>query len=285
MAFPPELDQASYRTRHADLIGFDDLQLAQHWESYGMIEGRSASKVHDRTSLLKILDSCNSILEIGVFDRPSLEPLKREGRTIHYADWLNKESLIRRATAVPDRQPENVPDIQYVLSNGYDQIVDKYDAITSHHCVEHQPNLIQHLIDIKTKLNPGGLYLFSVPDKRRCFDYFIPETTVLDVIEAFYEQRQTPSLKSIFEHRCFTRHDFLTAPNPYTSSSPDMRACLDSAFREFLDNNYVDVHCWQFTPYGFKQLYNQLLSLGLVPAYQEFCVYCAGPEFYVALAF
>jgi len=287
MALPPELDTSTYRTLHKDLLNFNDTELAKHWESYGLFEGRTASKVQNRSNLLGILDSCNSILEIGVFDSPSLEHLRREGRTIHYADWLDKESLINRAASTPGRHPENVPDIQYILSKGYDQIDTKYDAITSHHCVEHQPDLIQHLKDVHSKLNPGGFYIFSVPDKRRCFDHFIPESTVLDLIDAFYDQRHKPSLKSVFEHRCFTCHDFLTSPDPYTFTfaPPEMRACLDRAFIEFSENAYVDVHCWQFTPHGFKRLYNQLLSYGLVPSYQEFCVYCAGAEFYVALAF
>jgi SAM-dependent methyltransferase len=285
MAFPPELDISTYRSFHQDLLGLGQAELVKHWESFGLLEGRTASKVQDRISLLNLLQPCQSILEIGVFDNPSLEFLKGDGKIIHYADWLDKESLIRRAASVPGRHPEKVPDIQYVLSNGYDQIKTRYDAIVSHHCVEHQPNLVQHLIDVQSKLNPGGFYLFSVPDKRRCFDHFIPESTILDIIEAFYDQRKKPSLKSVLEHRCFTRHDFSASADPYISASPETRACLDNAFAEFSHNKYVDVHCWQFTPYGFKQLYNQLLFLGIAPSYRDFCVYCAGSEFYVALAF
>jgi len=285
MAFPPELDVSTYRNFHRDLLELNDIQLIKHWETFGLLEGRTASKVQDRISLLSLLQSCKSILEIGVFDSPSLEFLREEGRTIHYADWLDKESLMRRAATIPGRHPEKVPDIEYVLSNGYAQIVTQYEAIISHHCIEHQPNLVQHLIDVRSKLNFGGWYLFSVPDKRRCFDHFIPESTILDVVEAFYGQRQKPSLKSVLEHRCFTRHDYMTSADPFISASPELRACLDTAFMEFSRSDYVDTHCWQFTPYGFKQLYNQLLSLGLVPSYRDFCVYCAGSEFYVALAY
>ena len=285
MEFPPEIDVSTYRSFHKDLLGLSQTQLIKHWENFGLLEGRTASKVQDRMSLMNLLQPCQSILEIGVFDSPSLEFLRGENRTIHYADWLDKESLIRRAISVPGRHPEKVPDIQYVLSNGFDQINTRYDAIVSHHCVEHQPNLVQHLVDIQSKLNSGGFYLFSMPDKRRCFDHFIPESTLLDVVEAFYAQRQKPSLKSVLEHRCFTCHDFSTSPDPYIFTSHETRACLDNAFSEFSQNAYVDVHCWQFTPYGFKRLYNQLLSLGIVPSYRDFCIYCAGSEFYVALSF
>jgi SAM-dependent methyltransferase len=285
MTFPPEFDCTLYRSLHPDLAGLEDAKLTEHWEAFGLAEGRTASQINDRFGLMSLLKSCSSILEIGVFDSPSVEFLRDESKKIHYADWLDKESLKTRAALIPGRHPENVPDIHYLLSQGYAQITERYDAIVSHHCIEHQPNLIQHLNDVHSILNPGGWYLFSVPDKRRCFDHFIPESTIVDVVEAFYNQRVKPALKSVIEHRCFTRHDYQASSDPYISFSPELRTCFDNAFQEFANHDYVDVHCWQFTPYGFKRLYNQLKSLGFVPSYREFCVYCAGAEFYVALAF
>lgn len=285
MMFPPEVDCSIYRTLHQDLAGFDDAQLIEHWESFGLSEGRTASQINDRFGLMSLLKPCCSILEIGVFDSPSVEFLRDETRTIHYADWLDKESLRSRAALIAGRHPDNVPDIHYLLSQGYSQITERYDAVVSHHCIEHQPNLIQHLTDVHSILNPGGWYLFSVPDKRRCFDHFIPESTIVDVLEAFYIQRAKPALKSVIEHRCFTRHVYSATTDPYISSSAELRTCLDNALQEYTSRDYVDVHCWQFTPYGFKRLYGQLRNLGFVPPYREFCVYCAGAEFYIALAF
>jgi hypothetical protein len=285
MPFPPELDCSLYRSLHADLANLDDAELLEHWERFGRAEGRTASQINDRAGLLSLLLPCQSILEIGVFDCPSLEFLRAENRIIHYADWLDKDSLKTRAAMIPGRRPENVPDIRHILSNGYAQITNRYDAVVSHHCIEHQPSLIQHLNDVHSILNPGGWYLMSVPDKRRCFDHFIPESTIVDVVEAFYSQRLKPQLKSVIEHRCLTRHDYQGSANPYTSSDPSLRICFDQAFQEFTNNDYVDVHCWQFTPNGFKQLYTQLHGLGFVPPFQDLKVYCAGPEFYVALAF
>jgi hypothetical protein len=285
MTFPAELDCSLYRSLHPDLAGLDDAQLFEHWARFGLAEGRTASQIQDRSGLMSLLEPCRSILEIGVFDCPSLEFLRSEDRIIHYADWLDKESLKARAELIPGRRPETVPDIQYLLSQGYAQITDRYDAVVSHHCIEHQPNLIQHLHDIRSILKPGGWYLLSIPDKRRCFDHFIPESTLVDIVEAFYSQRVKPGLKSVIEHRCLTRHDYQSSTNPYASSDPGMRACLDRAVQEFAANDYVDVHCWQFTPHGFKQLYTQLNELGFVPPCKELRVYCAGVEFYVALAF
>jgi SAM-dependent methyltransferase len=285
MTFPPELDCSIYRSLNPDLASFDDSQLIDHWDTYGFTEGRTASVIHDRDSLFRLLEPCQSILEIGVFDKPSLEFLRAQGRTVHYADWLDKEELIRRATGIPGRNPADVPDIQYVLSKGYDQIKERYNAIVSNHCVEHQPCLIRHLSDVHSKLAPGGWYIFSVPDKRKCFDHFIPESTFVDAVEAYYSQRKSPSLKSVLEHRCLTRHDYQVAADPYITIEPTLRQCLDEAHSEFAKSEYVDVHCWQFTPHGFKKLYAQLQILGLVPLCRELCVYCAGIEFYVAIAF
>lgn len=63
------------------------------------------------------------LLEIGPFDNPSLEPLRRPGLQIDYADHLSRAELVERARLRPERNPEAVPPIRYVFAEGdYDQI-------------------------------------------------------------------------------------------------------------------------------------------------------------------
>ena len=57
------------------------------------------------------------------------------------------------------------------------------------------------------------------------------------------------------------------------------------AFKEFSENEYVDVHCWQFSPLSIKKIFNQLMVLELIPSIAELKVYPGGSEFYVAIAF
>jgi len=239
----------------------------------------------DRGQFLRLLASKSIFLEIGVFDNPSIEFLRESETLVHYADWLSKDELIQRAKCIEGRNHSQVPDIKWVLSDGYNNIDIKYDAVISHHCVEHQPDLVRHFIDIKSITKTDGWYLFSLPDKRYCFDHYLPESNILDVLEAFLLERKSPSFKSVLEHRCFTSHTFQTGINPFMCSDPAMVDRFNSALEEYKASNYVDVHCWAFTPDSFRTLFNQIIDLKLLPGYQDFKVYPGIGEFYVALAF
>lgn len=281
----PEVDFNCYRNRYNDLANHSDEQLSFHWQHHGLNEARNASTITTRAQFLSSLAPCQSLLEIGCFDRPSLDFLADGSKTIHYADWLSRDELVKRAKQLPGRNHLNVPEIRYVLSAGYEQITRKYDAIVSHHCVEHQPDLIGHFKNVLNLLEPHGAYFFSLPDKRRCFDHFIPESSILDVIVAHLEGRSRPSLMSVLEHRCFTSHNWKHDLNPYLSMDPAKRLEIDKAFAEYRLREYVDVHCWQFTPASTKLLLSQLRSYSYIPELSDTRVYCSDGEFFVALAF
>jgi SAM-dependent methyltransferase len=104
------------------------------------------------------------VWEIGPFDRPAVEFLHGPGVVIDYADDLDTAELMARARTIPERNPDTVPLIRYVLSNGgYGQIKSQYDAVVSQHCLEHQPDLVAHLQQVARLLNPHGIYLCSIP--------------------------------------------------------------------------------------------------------------------------
>ena len=165
LSFPPEFDAAAYRSRYADLAGLRRSELKQHWRQEGRRGRRNATALESRDDLLRYLQPAGHLLEIGPFDNPSLEPLRRPGLHIDYADYLSRAELVERARLRPERNPEAVPPIRYVLSEGgYDQIQQRYDAVVSHHCLEHQPDLIGHLLQVAGLLKPAGVYLFTLPD-------------------------------------------------------------------------------------------------------------------------
>ena len=225
----------AYRSNNADLAAFSEQQLLKHYDDYGKNEFRITTGISNRNDFLELLSSRNSLLEIGVFDSPSLDFLadSDEAPIIDYADYLSREDLVARAKLIvlngESRNPQNIPEIRWVLSDGYDQIDIKYDAVVSHHCVEHQPNLISHFTDIRSILTPGGWYLFTVPNKYQCFDYFIPESTIVDVIDSYYMNRKSPSFKSVLEHRAFLSHTYHDGINPYHSVNPSMRERFQKA--------------------------------------------------------
>ena len=285
--FSPE----AYRLKNPRLSRFSDGQLINHYRKYGKKENRISTIISNREEFLGLLVGKKSLLEIGVFDSPSLGFLtdSDEAPLIHYADFLSREELISRADQISlnggNRVSENVPEIRWVLSEGYKKINIIYDAVVSHHCVEHQPDLVAHLWNVKSILCSGGWYLFSIPNKHHCFDHFIPESTIVDVIAAHYSECKRPSFKSVLEHRVFTSHTFQDGINPYNALDSSAKSRIEMAFKEFSENEYVDVHCWQFSPLSIKKIFNQLMVLELIPSIAELKVYPGGSEFYVAIAF
>ena len=280
-----------YRNRYFDLAELDDMQLIDHYRDYGINENRVPTCISTREEFLSLLTDQSSVLEIGVFDSPSLDFLREssEVKVIHYSDWFDRDELIERAITIKnaggDRDPSKVPELEWVLSRGFDQINHTYDAIVSHHCAEHQPDLIQHLLDVRSILSDGGWYLISLPNKNSCFDHFIPETTIVDLLTAYYLQRRKPSFQSVLEHHLFTSHTHSDGINPYDSRNPNMKLRFEKVLAEYNESEYIDVHCWQFTPISFQRLISQLDSLRLIPSIDELKVYPAGGEFYAAIAF
>ena len=281
----------AYRLNNHDLANHSDQELVEHYDKYGKKENRITTRISNRKGFLDLLFGRKSLLEIGVFDSPSLEFLTNsdESPLIHYADYLNQESLVARAKLLnqngSSRDPQKIPEIKWVLSDGYEQINVKYDAVVSHHCVEHQPDLISHFTNVKSILEPGGWYLFTVPNKYLCFDHFIPESTIVDVLDSYYTKRTFPSFKSVLEQRVFISHTYHDGVNPYDSADTSMKEKFQQAFDEFCSSEYVDAHCWQFSPNNLRRILQQLSAFKLIPAINEFKIYTGAFEFYVAIAF
>nr|WP_051205402.1 hypothetical protein [Salinimicrobium xinjiangense] len=80
-------------------------------------------------------------------------------------------------------------------------INEKFDNVVSSHCIEHQPDLIQHLNDVSQILFPEGKYYLIIPNKRYCFDHFNCESKLEDVLNAHEEKRIKHSLRSVITHR------------------------------------------------------------------------------------
>ena len=205
----------------------------------------------------------DSILEIGPFYSPCVR-----GDNVSYFDVYDTAGLVRRAQAIGD-DVERIPQIDFVSETGDLSIVNRqFDAAISAHCIEHQPDLIGHLQNVRRVLPTGGKYYLIVPDKRYCFDHFIPETTVEEVISARGLDRH--SLMKVIEHRAFTTHNDPALhwaghhynPEYHGSILPRTRDAI--AEFETASGNYVDVHSWQFTPEVLSKIVDDLKFKGLI---------------------
>lgn len=285
-SLPPNFDPISYRKRYSELTGLRRSQLREHWRGGGSREGRNAASIESCNELLNCLQPAHNILEIGPFDNPSVEFLREYGVSVDYADYFDSTDLVARASSIEGRNPESVPFIRYVLSKGgYEQIAEKYDAIVSSHCVEHQPDLITHFLHIGRLLKPHGIYVCSMPNRRRCFDRHLAPTQLVNVLTAYFEKRQKPSLESVLEHRCFTVSNWHDDPDPADVLPSNLKERLAQACREFESNSYVDVHCWKFTGDSIRRILQRLVKLNFLPAATKIRTYNLGNEFALAVAF
>ena len=126
------------------------------------------------------------------------------GEGVFYLDVHDRQYLMGRARRIPGRNPEAIPTIHCV--GQLSAVREKFRLVLSCHSIEHQPDLIGRLRDVEAVLEAGGAYAAIVPDKRYCFDRFLPESTVAEPLAALHEGRTKHTLQKIIEHYALTTH-------------------------------------------------------------------------------
>lgn len=189
-----------------------------------------------------------AVLEIGPFYCPRLR-----GTGIKYFDILDQNQSRERA-AMLGLDPAGCPPIDYVSPTGDLRMVDeKFDAVFSSHCIEHQPDLIRHLCDVAGLLRPGGAYFLIIPDKRYCFDHFHPASTLTEICEA---EGRTITTEAIISRNYrgmahnYSKLHWLGWHGDRLNDSKGEAAAMASIGR----GEYVDVHNWAFTPESFQEI-------------------------------
>jgi SAM-dependent methyltransferase len=213
-----------------------------------------------RADFLDSIPKNISTLEIG----PFFNPLCR-GEKVKYFDILDRNELISRAKRLKlEFQEENVPFIDYSSPVGDLSVIpETFDAVFSSHVIEHQPDLINHLQKVDKLLNDGGKYYLIIPDKRYCFDYFNPESSIADVLNAYYERQKKHTLKSVLEHRALITHN--NAGDHWKGNHGILENVVEkikNAIEEYNTSDYIDVHSLCFTPASFAQIIGWLSKLG-----------------------
>lgn len=255
-----DLDLNYYRNSNNDLSGMSDNELLNHYILYGKSEGRP-NYMSRRDFILSI--PRDMTLEIGPFTNPSLI-----GNHVKYFDVLDYPELIKRAKEHSYPVTHNI-NIDYVSSSGDLTVIrEKFNFVFSSHCIEHQIDLIKHLNDVSKILVSDGLYYLIIPDKRYCFDHYLPESSLADVLGAYFLQNNGfhhPS--NIIKHRAMVTHNDPVKhwAGEHGDININIKTKLTNALCEIKENNnYIDVHAWQFTPESFKQIIDTLLSLSII---------------------
>ena len=293
---PPEFDVNYYRTVYPELNIFTDRILIEHYKRYAVEQGHSTC-IYDRREYLKkmLQDTIDGnrlkALEISPWDDPFLG-----GANVKYFAVEDSESL-KKSAIEANRYNDKVPEkIHFVSPTGDLGVVnEKFDIVFSAHVIEHCPDLVEHFKGVANILNPGGLYVLLVPDKRYCFDYYHAESTLTEVLEAFAAKRKIPRLADVI-NQGFTRthnnavlHWFGEHGKRYgyrdTPLAPDLNVevmgeyfhddgqgvnlqkllHLVNKYSEAVNNGkYISTHNWRFTPDSFGYIVDMLNNMGFI---------------------
>jgi len=103
-------------------------------------------------------------------------------------------------------------------------------------------------------LKHQGILSLAVPDKRFCFDYFLPVSLTGDVLEAHAERRTRHSKKALYNSiaykRSRRRRRFMdarhcsSAPRSFPDRDVHTAKYVYDEHRESADAPYVDAHAW-----------------------------------------
>ena len=225
-----------------------------------------------RSRILAGVDVANQRgLEIGPHDRPLVH--KHEG-PVEYVDYTDTETL--RAHAYAGVDPTNIPEVDHVWATRplIEAVGSPVSYIVASHVIEHVPDLVGWLFDLRGALVPQGILGLAVPDRRFTFDLLRPESTLGDVVEAFLLRRRTPSLRHVFDncalgvtvdHARAWREPLAGSDLPRLVGENALQFAYDQCVEIASTPRYIDSHCWIFTPASFLSVLEGLTRLKLAP--------------------
>ncbi|SIT36286.1 conserved hypothetical protein [Paraburkholderia ribeironis] len=229
------------------------------------------SSLTRKQKLLAGLNQKDSLgLEIGALCRPFL--LKDDGPVI-YVDHADTQTLRDKYKDDPNVHADAIVEVDAVWgANTLEQALGgrQVDYVVASHVIEHVPDLIAWLSELRSVLNPGGEVRLIVPDKRFTFDYFREETRIASVLYSNLIRARVPQPQILIDY-CLNvaKVDCISAwkspLDPFsTERHHDVKTALDVA-RDCLENGaYHDVHCWVFSPRSFARLFREMAELDLI---------------------
>jgi len=292
---PPVFDWLFY-ARHpsnGDLHGFDEAAATNHYHNHGLAEGRVSGPIDGRGAFLRLISPSAPLLEIGPFCTPCFTARTHR---VRFLDAFPTVELRKMVAEHAWGKPELVPEIDYVWRGGSyaDLIKERFETVFSSHNIEHQPCLVTHLRDVAAVLAPGRRLFLIVPDRRYCFDHYLPESTIADVLDAFMQGRRRHSTRSILEHRLLLTHneaerhwkgDHGDDPRRRAPDGAIVGRIADHLKSSPSRDSYIDAHAWQFVPESFAGLIRTLRAAGLTPFTVErvYPTLWSSNEFYAVL--
>ena len=266
----------------------------EHYKMYGEREGRMLRQLFGKTSreekVFHLLDKKGLGLEIG----PSHSPVasKKKGFNVQILDLASATEL-RNKYQGQGVNLDNIEEVDFVWhGESFQELIGRtncYDWIIASHVIEHVPDVISYLQQCEALLKPDGVLSLVIPDKRYCFDYFSSSSTTGDLLDAYIEKRLKPTHGQIFDHaaNASKRNGNIAWASDRQGGADELLHTFHQAealwTRSVSTTDYIDVHCWRFTPSSFRLLIADLLNLGLINMEIKVEFGTTGCEFYVSL--
>jgi hypothetical protein len=146
----------------------------------------------------------------------------------------------------------------------------KADYVLASHVVEHVPDLLGWLAEVREVPRPGGELRLIIPDRRFTFDRLRQESRLSDVVYAHLVGARAPLAPMILDHVLeVAQVDHLAAwrgtlDDRTLTRLHDLELARNVARDALQNGTYHDVHCWVFTPRSFAALMARTAALGLV---------------------
>ena len=214
-------------------------------------------------------------LEIGPLTSPIL---RRPEAEVLYVDHADTESLRRKYADDAAVDCERIAPVDVVWTSGplraavedaFPGCGQAFDHVIASHVVEHVPDVVWWLREIRSVLRPGGSLRLIVPDRRFTMDIARRETGIADALAAYLGTARRPQPREIIDFYCnYTAIDRNVA---WSGVRPGRDGCaLEHAplaiekATSALGGDYHDVHCSVFTPASFAGLMAGLARLDLL---------------------
>jgi 2-polyprenyl-3-methyl-5-hydroxy-6-metoxy-1,4-benzoquinol methylase len=265
---------------------------ADHYIKFGKGENRVSPQQIPKID--KILIGVNRLglgLEIG----PSHNPVapKKSGFNIQIVDVDSQDGLKKKYEG-HGVNLDNIEPVDFIWDGRpLAELIGRaecYDYIIASHVIEHVPDLVAFLQECEKLLSSNGVLTLVIPDKRYCFDYFLPLSTTGGVLDAWLSKRTKPSPGQIFDYFANTAKrgeaiawsdDGLGGATKLTHEFVEAKTYFN---RSNSSNEYIDVHCWRFVLETFCLIVSDLNDLGLVGLNVKSTFETEGCEFYITLS-
>ena len=293
---PLEYDYEKYvgHPSNQGLRKFNEAEARFHYQAHGRAEGRVCSAIDNRAAFLGLVSPDYALLEIGPFCTPAFRAPRYR---VAYLDAFSTDELRELARGMAWADAARVPEIDFVWKGQrYRELIGReFELVFSSHNIEHQPCLVTHLEDVASVMRRGGRFMLAIPDKRYCFDHFLPESTIAEVLDAFLSGRRDHAARSLVQGRMMHTHNEAGRHWQGDHGDDPTRRALDddivASVRQVIAEyrartGYLDAHAWQFTPASFRLLMQVLARAGLVSLTVErvYETLNGSNEFYAVLA-